>query len=60
MYYRGDGVPQDYVKAQLRFNLAGTVGETQATENRDMVALLMTPVEIGTAQKLAREWKPTE
>ena len=59
MYTNGQGVPQDYVLAHMRFNLATAQGNFKgAVEGRDNVASKMTPALIGEAQKLAREWKP--
>ena len=58
-YGNGDGLPQDYVLAHTWFNLSAAQGNRHAITGRDMVAKLMTPVQIAEAQKLAREWKPT-
>ena len=58
MYYRGEGVPQDYVQAHMWYNLAGISGDAQSVKNRDFVAEIMTPSQIAEAQRLAREWKP--
>ncbi len=64
MYSSGQGVPQDYAKAHMWYNLAASrfpPGEErdQAVKDRDFVAILwMTPAQISEAQKLAREWKP--
>lgn len=59
MYTVGLGVPQDPVEAHKWFNLAGYAGNDESRENRDLVALKMTPAQIAEAQKRAREWKPT-
>ena len=63
MYSEGEGVPQDYSKAHMWFNLAASrypPGEDRdrVVNNRDIVAKMMTPAQISEAQKLAREWKP--
>ena len=63
MYDNGQGVPQDYAKAHMWYNLAASKlrpggGRDTAVENRDNVAKRMTPAQISDAQKLAREWKP--
>jgi len=58
MYYKGEGVPQDYVKAHMWVNLAGAKGDEEAIKARDSIAERMTPAQIAEAQKLAREWKP--
>ena len=62
-YYQGEGVPQDYVLAHMWFNLAaareGSLGRN-AAKNRDMIAKQMTREQIAEAQRMAREWKPSE
>jgi hypothetical protein len=49
---------KDYVIAYMWLNLAAACGKKEAAENRDVIARLMTPEQIGEGQKLAREWKP--
>ena len=58
MYGEGKGVPQDYVRAHMWWNLAAAKGNAVAVKNRDKVAAKMTSTQIAEAQKLAREWKP--
>ncbi len=63
MYRSGQGVPQDYAKAHMWYNLAASrypPGEDRdrAARNRDIVAKIMTPAQISEAETLAREWKP--
>ena len=66
MCSEGTGVPADYVLAHMWFNIvaAQTIpGDSRhyfATEKRDYMADRMTPEQIAEAQRLAREWKPTE
>ena len=55
MYADGEGVIQDFVRAHMWFNIAASSGNTNASKNRDIVAKRMTPADISTAQKLARE-----
>ena len=55
MYDKGQGVPQDYVRAHMWFNIAASSGDKDASQNRYIVAQRMTPSQIETAQKLARE-----
>jgi len=55
MYGKGRGVPQDYVRAHMWYNLAASQGDKDATENRDIVAKKMSPVDISKAQDLARD-----
>ncbi len=58
MYHQGLGVPQDYVQAHMWFNLAAMQGNAGAVKGRDVVARRMTPAQIATAQRMARNWKP--
>jgi TPR repeat protein len=58
MYAKGEGVPQDYVRAYMWFNLAATNGLGEAARDRESVIARMTPAQIAEAQRLAREWKP--
>ena len=60
MYAEGQGVPQDYVQAHMWWNLAAAQNNASGVKNRDIVAKKMTPAQIAEAQKLAREWKPTQ
>ncbi len=56
MYQKGKGVPQDYVRAHMWYNIASISGESKnASKNRDSVAKRMNSTDISTAQKLARE-----
>ena len=55
MYARGEGVVQDYVKGHSWFNLGAASGNANSVQGRDIVAKLMTPQQIGDAQKLARD-----
>ena len=60
-YYKGQGVPQDYVLAHKWINLAASrTGEEREkrVKARDLVARRMTAAQIAEAQRLAREWKP--
>ena len=55
MYYNGQGVIQDYVRAHMWFNIAASSGYKGAVKKRDIIAKLMNTSQIETAQKLARE-----
>ncbi|MFH1029213.1 MAG: trypsin-like peptidase domain-containing protein [Pseudomonadota bacterium] len=57
-YYKGLGVPQDYVEAHMWWNLAASQGQENARSNRDLVAKEMTPAQLAEAQKRAREFRP--
>src|SRR5450631_2236340 len=60
MYYKGEGVPQDYILAHMWLSLAAAKNETRAVDLRDIVATKMTAAQVAEAQKLGREWKPTK
>jgi clan AA aspartic protease (TIGR02281 family) len=59
MYEIGKGVPQDLVQAHLWFNLAAANGKNVG-QYRDDIARMMTQDQIAEAQRLSREWKPTQ
>jgi uncharacterized protein len=58
MYFKGPGVPQDYVLAHMWWNLAGSNGNKNAVENRNIVEKKMSKQQIEKAQEMARNWKP--
>jgi hypothetical protein len=60
MYYKGLGVPQDYVQAHMWWNLAAVSELESAIKGRDAVAGMMTPAQLAEAQMQARAWKPTD
>jgi TPR repeat protein len=60
MYGRGQGVPQSYIIAYMWFNLAAARGDKDSVQYRDVAAAKTTPAQIAEAQRLAREWKPTQ
>jgi len=55
MYGNGLGVPQDYIRAHMWWNIAASSGYKEAVSGRNAISKGMTPAEISTAQKLARE-----
>jgi uncharacterized protein len=55
MYGMGTGVIQDNVYAHMWGNIAASNGNETGGKVRDIAAKLMTPADISTAQKLARE-----
>ena len=59
MYANGQGVPKDYTLAYMWSNLGAAGGNELGGKNRDLDAALMTSAQIGEAQRLSREWKPT-
>ena len=67
MYKNGWGVQQDYVQAYFWFSLAASyyfdfeeMNLERARQNRQAVAAKMTPTEIETSQKMARDFAPKE
>ena len=53
MYNRGEGVPQDKIKAHMWLNFATVNGHAQTKIMRDLVAKALTPDQIKQAQQLA-------
>jgi TPR repeat protein len=60
MHFTGDGVARDYVEAHKWASLAAARAQSedqkQFADARDAFAQVMTPDQIGAAQKRAREW----
>ena len=55
MFDKGLGVPKDYIKAYMWYNLAAAQGDPAAREGRDQLEGRMTPPQIAEAQRLSRE-----
>ena len=55
LYYKEQGVLQDYVRAHMWYNMAASPGLKTASGNRDTVAKQMNSNQIEKVQKLARE-----
>jgi uncharacterized protein len=55
MYLNGEGVLQDYTRAHMWFNLASIDGEDEYIKKRNLISKKMSPSQIETAQRLARE-----
>ena len=74
MYEKGEGVMHDYVRAYQWYDLAVLrltatweelrlpIGDRDEVfiGDRDRISARMTPAQVEAAQKLAREWKPTQ
>jgi TPR repeat protein len=65
MYANGLGVARDLVEACKWYMLASNrhvssdrEGREYAARERELIATRMTPVELGRAQKLVRDWRP--
>ncbi len=56
MYMQGNEATKDYTLAHMWLNIVVSQGFDEARENRDKVEELMTPDQLESAQKLAREW----
>ena len=62
MYAKGAGVPQDYARAHMWFNIAASSGKgyareirAQARKMRSEVEKKMSPAQITEAEQLAKE-----
>ena len=58
MYAQGQGVPIDHVQAYMWYTLAIKDGNSSAKYSRDLIAPIMSPAQITTAEQLAAQWKP--
>ncbi len=56
MYAVGKETLQDYTRAHMWWNIAASQGVASARINRDNIENKMSPAQLETAQKLAREW----
>jgi len=64
IYHNGQGVPQDYVQAQMWLTLVGDGFSPSRQSNREtaeslrkVVVAKMTEPQIAQAERLVREWK---
>jgi len=55
-YAVGNAVPADLVAAHKWFNIAAMKGCTEAVLQRQEIAANLSPMEIATAQRAARDW----
>ena len=55
MHYRGEGVPEDYVRAYVWANLAAASGVVKAKELKDQLRPQMTTEQVAEAQKRSGE-----
>ena len=56
MYESGFGVAQDKVQGHKWFTIAVEMGENDATQNRDLIAQIMSAEEIAESDRLKNEW----
>ena len=59
MYEHNLGAPQDYVLALMWLSLAAAQGEPGARAAVEEAAARMSSAEIAVAERLARDWKPS-
>ncbi len=55
MYYKGNGVIQDYTRAHMWWNIAASQGHEDAMRSRGIVEKKMTTGQVEKALQLARE-----
>ena len=55
MYEKGQGVSQDYLRAYMWFSLAASLWDPDARKEQEIVEKMMSPTQIKTAKKLARD-----
>ena len=58
LYFRGEGVAVDLVRAYLWFSLAADQGDRFAMDELAGLARRMTAAQISEAEALARDWEP--
>jgi uncharacterized protein len=56
----GQGITKDYVLAHMWYNLSGLQGNIDAKRQISALETSMSSEQIEQAQKMVREWKPTE
>jgi len=57
MYFEGQGVPRDHVRAHMWMSLAARA-DSNAAGYRDEIAKKLSPVQLEQSGNLVREWKP--
>jgi hypothetical protein len=58
MYYEGQGVARNHVRAHMWMSLAALAGDANAAGYRDEIASKLTTAQVEQSLKLVREWKP--
>jgi len=56
MYSTGRDCDLDLVAAHCWFNIAAARGDREAAQRRSELAAEMSPMDVSTAQRAAREW----
>jgi len=57
MFFKGQGVPRNYVRAYMWASLAAAQGDEDGAKGLETLEKNMTPAQLAEAQRLAREWK---
>ncbi len=55
MYFKGEGVAQDFLRALMWFNLAAENGEKNAINNRDIASFRMSAAQLKKAESMAKK-----
>jgi TPR repeat protein len=55
LYFRGEGVRQDVLRALMWFDLAAASGDVNAVKSRDFASKELSSQQIDQAQKMARD-----
>jgi len=58
MYYEGQGVARDPVRAHMWMHLAALGGDANAANYRDEIASKLSQAQVEQSLKLAKEWQP--
>ena len=56
MHLRGEGVPEDYVRAYAWSSISAAGGSARSKKGKKIIAKRMTPAQIAEAQKQSREY----
>ena len=56
MHLRGEGVPEDYVRAYAWASISAAEGSARSKKGKKIIAKRLTPAQIAEAQKLSREY----
>ena len=55
MYDEGEGIPEDDIFAYMWWNIASSLGDKDARDNKGIVAEEMPPTQIEKAQELSKQ-----
>lgn len=60
MYFEGNGVPRDHLRAYLWLSLAAEGGNRAAKISRSGIARRLSATEIAEAERMIAAWRPAE